>query len=51
MKIKDEVLEIDFYLPMLRYPSGEIIEFDRAVRIYDIYRSIEDILLNAAGRE
>ncbi len=36
VKIKDEVLEIDYYMPKLRYPAGERIEFDTAIRIYVI---------------
>lgn len=45
MDIKDEILEIDYYLPKLRYPVGEHIEFETALKIYEIYNSIEDILL------
>jgi len=42
------VLEIDFYMPKLRYPAGERIQFDTAVRLYEIYNSIEEVLLNHA---
>lgn len=33
--VKDEILEINLYLPKLRYPSGEKIEFQEAVDIYN----------------
>jgi HEPN domain-containing protein len=46
--IKDAVLEIDFYMPKLRYPAGERIEAHTAVRLFEVYSSIEEILLKHA---
>jgi HEPN domain-containing protein len=39
--IKDEVLEINLYLPKLRYPSGDRIELDEAVAIFKKFQNIE----------
>ena len=44
ISIKDEVLEIDYYLPKLRYPAGEKITLDTAVRVYEQFQKIEPIL-------
>lgn len=49
MNIKDEILEIDYYMPKLRYPSGERIDFETALRIYEIYKNIEKLLWSYTG--
>jgi HEPN domain-containing protein len=49
--IKDQILEIDYYMPKLRYPAGEKIEFATAMRIYKLYLSIEEQLWNNAGKD
>ena len=48
MSIKDAVLEIDYYMPKLRYPAGERIEFETAERLYEVYNDIEKLLLKYA---
>lgn len=48
INIKDAVLEIDYYMPKLRYPAGERIDFTTALLIYERYKSIEDLLWNYA---
>ena len=50
-EIADEVLEIDFYMPQLRYPAGEDIKFDTAVKLFDKYQNIEKVLLHYAGEK
>jgi HEPN domain-containing protein len=50
-EIADEVLEIDFYMPKLRYPAGEHIEFDTAVKLFNKYQKIEKVLLHYADEK
>ena len=51
MNIKDEVLEIDYYMPKLRYPAGERIEFNTAEEIFEKFKKIEGTLRHCAGLE
>ena len=43
-EVKDEILEINLYLPKLRYPSGDRIEFDEAVTIYNEFLHINKVI-------
>ncbi|HOP63030.1 MAG TPA: HEPN domain-containing protein [Spirochaetota bacterium] len=51
LSIKDEILEIDYYLPKLRYPAGEKIEFETALHVYELFIRIEPFLLKCAYGE
>ncbi|MBI5399687.1 HEPN domain-containing protein [Candidatus Saganbacteria bacterium] len=42
--VKDEILEINLYLPKLRYPSGDRIEFDEALAIYSKFNHINEVV-------
>ena len=47
-KIQDDILEINLYLPKLRYPSGDKIGFDEALAAYNklghINKTIRELL-------
>lgn len=42
--IQDDVLEINLYLPKLRYPSGDRIEFAEAVAVFSKFQNINKII-------
>jgi len=42
--IKDEVLEINLYLPKLRYPSGDKIEFKEAAVILEKFGKVRKLI-------
>ncbi len=42
--VEDEILEINLYLPKLRYPYGDQIEFYEAKYIYTKFKKIHNIL-------
>jgi HEPN domain-containing protein len=42
--IKDEVLEINLYLPKLRYPSGDKIEFREATAILEKFDRVRKVV-------
>jgi len=42
--IKDEILEINLYLPRLRYPSGERIKLEEAVAVFNKFQSISKVI-------
>ncbi len=43
--IKNDILEINLYLPKLRYPYGDIIEFSETEKLYEKFNIIKKILL------
>ena len=44
-KIKTDILEINLYLPKLRYPSGDSLRFEEAELIYKKFNNIKNVLL------
>ena len=42
--IQDDILEINLYLPKLRYPSGERIEFKEAIEIFNKFKKISEVI-------
>lgn len=44
--LSDGILSIHKYLPMLRYPQGEIINFNEAVEIQNIFIKIKNTIMN-----
>lgn len=42
--IQDDILEINLYLPKLRYPSGERIEFEEAFAVFNKFNNISKII-------
>jgi HEPN domain-containing protein len=42
--IQDDILEINLYLPKLRYPSGERIEFEEALAVFNKFDKISKII-------
>lgn len=42
--IRDDVLEVNLYLPKLRYPYGENIEFNEALSLYQKFLRMQKIL-------
>ena len=49
-KIKEEILEINLYLPKLRYPYGEEIEFKEAENIYNKFKKIKEALITLINK-
>lgn len=43
-KVEGEILEINLYLPKLRYPSGDRIDFEEAMDIYNKYLKISQLI-------
>jgi HEPN domain-containing protein len=43
-KIKNDILEINLYLPKLRYPYGDRIEYKEALYFYKKFKKINKIL-------
>lgn len=43
--IQDDILEINLFLPKLRYPSGDRIEFEEAVEALNKFNKINKVLL------
>ena len=44
-KIENEVLAINLYLPKLRYPYGDVIEFSEALIVHDKFNRIRQSML------
>jgi len=44
-EVKDEILELNLYLPKLRYPSGDEITFEEAKDLFSKFTKIKDSLL------
>lgn len=42
--VQDDILEINLYLPKLRYPSGDRIEFEEAVAIHNKFNRIGKVI-------
>lgn len=49
-EVKDDILSINLYLPKLRYPYGEVIEFDEAVDVYNRFKKINKSLLGLISK-
>lgn len=42
--IQDDILEINLFLPKLRYPSGDRINFDDAVAVFNQFNKINKVI-------
>ena len=42
--VQDDILEIHLYLPKLRYPSGDRIEFAEAIAVFNKFKKISNTL-------
>lgn len=45
-KIKTDILEINLYLPKLRYPSGDTLRFEESELIYKKFNNIKEVLFS-----
>ncbi|MEK7376156.1 MAG: HEPN domain-containing protein, partial [Candidatus Margulisiibacteriota bacterium] len=49
-ELRDSILELNLYLPKLRYPYGDEIKTEEAIDVYRKFKRTREVLLSLLGK-